>query len=152
FCLSEPELVEIDCPGNGDDRQDFRHYLLDGAHNPAGVKSLIEYLQSRDDFNNLVMVWASMADKDYSSSLAAVAPLCRRLIFTRPEEERSAHPDVLAKALSPEYREKALSIDGVAEALAKAREITADNDLICVAGSLYLIGSARTILLGEIVR
>ncbi len=152
FCLSEPELIEIDCPGNADDRQNFRHYLLDGAHNPAGVESLIEYLQSRDDFNNLVMVWASMADKDYASSLAAVAPLCRRLIFTRPEEERSAHPDVLVKALPPEYRAKALSVDGVAEALARARALAAGNDLICVAGSLYLIGAARTILLGEIVR
>jgi dihydrofolate synthase/folylpolyglutamate synthase len=152
FCLSEPELTEMDCPGNGDDKQDFRRYLLDGAHNPAGVESLIKYLQSRDDFNNLVVVWASMADKDYSSSLAALAPLCSRLIFTRPEEERSAHPDVLVDSLPPAYRQKALSVDGVAKALVKARQITDKNDLICVAGSLYLIGSARTILLGEIVR
>jgi dihydrofolate synthase/folylpolyglutamate synthase len=152
FCLSEPGLTEMDCPGNDATQNDFRRYLLDGAHNPAGVGSLIEYLQSRDDFNNLVMVWASMADKDYSFSLAAMAPLCSRLIFTRPEEERSAHPDVLIDALPAEYREKAVCIDGVDNALAKAREISASNDLICVAGSLYLIGSARTILLGEIVR
>ena len=98
------------------------------------------------------MVWASMGDKDYSPSLAAVAPLCSRLIFTRPEEERSAHPDILIEALPPEYRQKALSIDGVAGALAMARQIAESNDLICVAGSLYLIGAARTILLGEIVR
>ncbi|MEN8135745.1 MAG: folylpolyglutamate synthase/dihydrofolate synthase family protein [Thermodesulfobacteriota bacterium] len=152
FCLSEPELIEMDCPGDGVTQSDFRRYLLDGAHNPAGVEALIEYLRSRDDFNNLLMVWASMGDKDYSPSLAAVAPLCSRLIFTRPEEERSAHPDVLVEALPAEFRERAHSIEGVAEALAKARQIAASNDLICVAGSLYLIGFARTILLGEIVR
>lgn len=152
FCLSEPGLTEMDCPGNGDGQEDFRRYLLDGAHNPAGVDSLIEYLRAKDDFNNLVMVWGSMGDKDYSSSLARIAPLCSRMIFTRPEEERSAHPDVLVSALPAEYQENAVSIDGVKNALDMSRKITDNNDLICVAGSLYLIGAARTILLGELVK
>ena len=152
FCLSEPELIEIDCPENDSLERDYRRYLLDGAHNPAGVESLLEYLASLDGINNLVMVWASMGDKDYATSLATVAPLCNKMIFTRPEEERSAHPDLLLAVLPPEYRERGVSIDGVENALALARQTTSSNDLICVAGSLYLIGAARTILLGEIIK
>ena len=60
--------------------------------------------------------------------------------------------DILVNAMPAEYRKKALSIDGVENALVKARQIAGGNDLICVAGSLYLIGAARSILLGEIVR
>lgn len=152
FCLSEPDLTEIPCPANGDAQDDFRRYLLDGAHNPAGVKSLLDYLQARNDFKNLIIVWASMADKDYAPSLAALAPLCSQLIFTRPEEERSAHPDTLADTLPAAYRHKIHSVDGVAKALAKARQIASRHDLICVAGSLYLIGAARSLLLGDIIR
>jgi dihydrofolate synthase/folylpolyglutamate synthase len=152
FCLAEPDLTEIDCPGNGVSHQDFRRYLLDGAHNPAGVESLTEHLRSLTGFNKLVMVWASMSDKDYSSSLAAIAPLCCNLIFTRPEEERSALPDDLITVLPAAYRPRAVGVAGVENALTRARQITDCNDLICVAGSLYLIGAARTILLGEILK
>ena len=151
FCLTEPDLREIDCLKALGGRKDYRHYLLDGAHNPAGVESLIDYLRSRDDFNKLVMVWASMADKDYKHSLAAVAPLCEFMIFTRPEEERSALPEMLAEALPGEYREKTFCAGGVGNALAKARQMTDADDLICVAGSLYLIGAVRNILRGELV-
>jgi len=35
--------------------------------------------------------------------------------------------------------------------LARAVELAGDKDLICIAGSLYLIGEARKLLLGEIV-
>ncbi len=151
FCLSEPDLEKIDCPRENPGGSGYRRYLLDGAHNPAGVESLAGYLRGRDDFDKLVMVWATMADKDYCSSLATVASLCDILIFTRPEEERSAPPEVLAAALPAEYRGKAVCVDGVGNALAKARQITGGDDLICVAGSLYLVGAARQILLGELI-
>lgn len=151
FCLSEPELTKILCPANTGGRNDFRRYLLDGAHNPAGVDCLAAYLRSRNDFNNLVMVWASMGDKDYTSALALIAPLCSSMIFTRPEAERSAHPDLLMTAMPSGYQGKTFGVAGVAGALAKARQIADGDDLICVAGSLYLIGAARRILLGAIV-
>jgi dihydrofolate synthase/folylpolyglutamate synthase len=151
FRLSEPGLPAMADSGVPGGARDFRRYLLDGAHNPAGVASLASYLRLQNDFNNLVMVWASMADKDYASSLAAVAPLCRRLIFTRPEAERSAHPEVLAAVLPAAEREKAVCVADVGAALAEARRITDADDLICVAGSLYLIGAVRRLLLGDLV-
>lgn len=152
FCLAEPELTEVDCGAAPGSHGDFRRYLLDGAHNPAGVSCLVNYLRSLDDYDHLVVVWASMGDKDYHPALAMISPLCSRLILTRPEAERSAHPDLLLAAISAEYRDRALIVDGVGQALAQAREITTAGDLICVAGSLYLVGAARNILLGGIVK
>jgi len=152
ICLTEPGLVKVDCAKLDDhDFDGYRQYLLDGAHNPAGVKSLVEYFHSRDDFRDLVMIWASMADKDYAPALAMIAPLCRLMIFVRPEEDRSATPEILIEALSPEYRERAVGAKSVKKALDTARQMTDSNDLICVAGSLYLIGAVRGMLLGGIV-
>jgi len=98
-----------------------------------------------------VMIWASMSDKDFSTSLIRVTPLCRRIIFTRPEAERSATPDRLLECLPPAYRDTALAAADVAEALDWARGLTDGRDLIVVAGSLYLVGAARRQLLGELV-
>jgi dihydrofolate synthase/folylpolyglutamate synthase len=46
-----------------------------------------------------------------------------------------------------EYHEKIISLAEVSQALKKAEELSAKEDLICVAGSLYLIGAVREILL-----
>ncbi len=120
-------------------------YLLDGAHNPAGVEALIEALEEFSG-RRLIMIWASMADKDYSLCLRRITPFCQSLIFTRPEENRSATPAQLRKALSPDSP-PCYSSDSVDEALKTAQSFTQDGDLIVVAGSLYLVGKAREILL-----
>jgi dihydrofolate synthase/folylpolyglutamate synthase len=89
-----------------------------------------------------------MSDKDYVASLARIVPLCRWIIFTRPEAERSATPEQLIACLPPQMREKARAAENIGSALALARSLTDGRDLLCVAGSLYLIGAARQLLLG----
>ncbi len=149
FCLAEGRQVE--CPADGASGQaSLRRYLLDGAHNPAGVESLAEALRGEFRYNRLILVWACMADKDMAGTLHVVAPLADTIIFTRPESERSATPEQLAALLLPPDRAKAQGAATVAEALRLAAELASPVDLICVAGSLYLVGAARKILLGEV--
>ncbi len=149
FCLSGGQRVE--CPARGGADPSLRRYLLDGAHNPAGVESLKAALQDDFAYDRLILVWACMADKDVARTLRAVSPLADHIVFTRPESERSATPEALAALLPEGERGKAASAMTVAGALALAGTLAAENDLICVAGSLYLVGAARRILLGELV-
>ncbi len=128
-----------------------RRFLLDGAHNPAGVRALTDALQEEFSFNRLILVWAAMTDKDIHSTLAAVAPLAHRIIFTRPESERSARPEALCNLLPAEQQKSAHCTDSVAQALELAMDTASEQDLICVAGSLYLVGRARQLLLGSLV-
>ena len=156
FCLDAETGAEIACPppaaGGGGAACNLRRYLLDGAHNPAGVEALRKALADAFPHDRVIMVWASMADKDIAPMLAAVAPLCARIIFTRPECERSAQAAHLTELLPDSFKERAAGADTVAEALALAAGEAGSADLIVVAGSLYLIGAARKILLGEVVR
>ena len=128
------------------------HYLLDGAHNPAGMASLVAALQQDFGYDRLICVWAAMADKDISTTLAHISPLCDMLILTRPESERSADFNQLRQALGSDFHGELLTAAQVDDALRLARgAATANNDLVLVAGSLYLVGAARKILLGDIV-
>ncbi len=127
-----------------------RDVLLDGAHNPAGVESLLAALRADFADRRLILVWASMADKDFASCLAAMAGQGQRIILTRPESLRSAPPEQLRLALPESLRERAVVAPGVEEALALAYGLAGEGELICVAGSLYLVGKARALLAGEL--
>ena len=126
-------------------------YLLDGAHNPAGLASLVHALQHEYDYKRLVCVWAAMADKDLSTGLALMAPLCDELIVTRPESERSASAEQLQHALPTTFAGQLSSTPDVAGALELARQKVGPDDLVLVAGSLYLVGAARQLLAGDLV-
>jgi len=154
FCLHRTSRELAPCPAEseamGEGDAELRRYLLDGAHNPAGVAALREALADAFPHDRLTLVWASMADKEVAPMLAAMAPLAHRIIFTRPESERSATPEALLALLDEEGRQRAGCAATVAEALALAEAAATPADLIVVAGSLYLIGAARKLLRGEV--
>ncbi len=127
------------------------HFLLDGAHNPAGVAALEESLANDFNFQRLILIWGAMADKDLKSTLWTIAPLADTIIFTRPEAERSATAEQLQEVLPAALRDKALLTGSVEEAIDRAKELATEQDLICIGGSLYLIGAARELLVGGMV-
>ncbi len=127
------------------------HYLLDGAHNPAGVEALKKCLQADFSYENLHLIWAAMADKDLAGTLSLIAPLAATVILTRPESLRSATPGELQDVLPPIAGQRVLKRPAVEEAVSLAATFAGRNDLVCVAGSLYLVGRVRQILCGDMV-
>ena len=126
-------------------------YLLDGAHNPAGVESLVLTLHHEYEYNRLIVVWGAMLDKDLGNTLPLIAELAAVLLLTRPEGERAATPEQLLENLDAGPRKRCECLARVDQALVRAEALTEPGDLIVVAGSLYLIGAVRKSLLGELV-
>ncbi len=126
-------------------------YLLDGAHNPAGVESLVLTLRQEYEYKRLIVVWGAMLDKDLGNTLPLIAELAAILLLTRPEGERAATPEQLLENLDAETRKRCECIAQVDQALARAEALAEVGDLIVVAGSLYLVGAVREILVGELV-
>jgi dihydrofolate synthase/folylpolyglutamate synthase len=91
-----------------------------------------------------------MSDKDFQCALPQLGRLAGTIIFTRLEYERSAMPEQLLAALPADLQNRAVCENLLDAALAKAADIAGPSDLICIAGSLYLVGEARKKLLGEI--
>ena len=126
-------------------------YLLDGAHNPAGVKNLAMTLSEEYAYRKLIMVWGAMIDKDITAGLNSMLPLVNTFILTRPEGERSAEPEQLLACLPASARHRGVLVRDVAEALREAEKRAGREDMIVVAGSLYLVGAVRKLLVGEVV-
>jgi dihydrofolate synthase/folylpolyglutamate synthase len=119
--------------------------LLDGAHNPDGAAALAAALAALHPGRAVELVFGVLADKDHVGMLRALAPAARRLHLVAPATPRGrAAAEVRAGAL-------ALGADadlhaGLEDALACARRAASDGALVCVAGSLYLVGEARALL------
>lgn len=136
---------------NGERPENIVRYLLDGAHNPAGVKNLTMTLAGEYQYKKLYVVWGAMIDKDIRGGFSSILPLADTLILTRPDGERSAEPEQLAACLPDEARDKTVLARDVADALKEAEQLASAEDLILVAGSLYLVGAVRKELVGELV-
>jgi dihydrofolate synthase / folylpolyglutamate synthase len=127
------------------------HYLLDGAHNPAGVDSLVLTLKEEYRYRRLIVVWGAMVDKDLASTIPAIGAMADRIIFTRPWGERAAAPAQLQACLPAPLQAKAELVADVTQALLTAEKAAGPGDIVVVAGSLYLIGAVRTFRVGELV-
>lgn len=137
------ELIEVASRG-----QKLR-VLLDGAHNEAGVLALCQALEQGFPRRRLVLVWANMADKHLGQAFLHLATLADTVFFTRANLDRSANPANLLRALPPELQAKARCVEHPIPALTEALEGATPDDLICVAGSLYLVGLLRSHLVSS---
>ncbi|MFN2353932.1 MAG: folylpolyglutamate synthase/dihydrofolate synthase family protein [Desulfopila sp.] len=130
---------------------DVLRYIIDGAHNPAGVASLVSTLEREYSYDRLIVVWGAMEDKDLRLTVPPVAELASLMIITKPQGERAAAPEMLKEILPQHHRQQCHIIADVHRALDFAEQQAGCDDLIVIAGSLYLIGEIRFLLVGELV-
>ncbi|HEX7217037.1 MAG TPA: folylpolyglutamate synthase/dihydrofolate synthase family protein [Methylomirabilota bacterium] len=114
--------------------------ILDGAHNPASARALAASLRAYFPGRPVTFVIGILADKDAGGILAALRPLASRIVLTASTNPRAAAPTAL-RALLPGARVE--TAGSPKEALARARPDAPDG-LVCVAGSLSLIGDVLT--------
>jgi dihydrofolate synthase/folylpolyglutamate synthase len=88
-----------------------------------------------------------MRDKDHAGFLARIVPLADELVLTQARLARAATVEELAAAL-PAQTTPVHCRPEVADALALARRLAQKDDLICVTGSLILVGEIKTLLQG----
>ncbi|MGE3467492.1 MAG: folylpolyglutamate synthase/dihydrofolate synthase family protein [Pyrinomonadaceae bacterium] len=121
-------------------------YLFDGAHNLGGAKVLAAYL-SEFEKRPITLVFGAMEGKDVSGMAALLFPLAEKVVLTAPKNSRAMSAEkILASISTVREGETIIVTSAVAEALAKANEITEDDSLILVTGSLYLVGEAKRII------
>jgi dihydrofolate synthase / folylpolyglutamate synthase len=132
-------LAEVRHPGRYEVVDDV---ILDGAHNPHGAGVLVDTLRERDV--RPVLVIAIAADKDVRAMAAVLAPAVRAVVATRFQQDRALPPEQLA-AVFAEAGAKTEHAPDLAAAMAAARLF---GGPILVAGSLFLVGEARVMLLG----
>jgi dihydrofolate synthase/folylpolyglutamate synthase len=122
--------------------------LLDGAHNPDGAAALAAALRALHPGRPVEVVFGVLSDKDHEGMLRALAGAVRRLHVVAPATPR-ARPAAEVVAAASALGVEAHAHASTADAIACARRAAADGALVCVAGSLYLVGEARSPMAGD---
>lgn len=120
--------------------------VLDVAHNPDGLSALVGSLSEAFAFENVVFVVGILQDKDHSGMVAELTRIPGKIVFTKPRFARAASTELL-EAAARELGCPASSVEDVLSALDAAFAQAGENDLICVTGSHYVVGEARSHLL-----
>ena len=114
--------------------------LVDGAHNPDGVKALKAYVETY--FDKPTAIIGMMKDKDIDSVLSQIASLFSRIYTVTVNNPRSITAQKLAQK-AKKYCDDVTAYDSVESAVKDAKSSGKD---FCVCGSLYLSGEALKIL------
>ncbi len=125
--------------------------LCDGAHNPAAAECLKIYVQRRmSEYGKrrLILVVGMMQDKNHAVFLRTLVPLADAVILTQVDSPRSAAVSVLKQAL-PAMHVPLYERDSPQMAMGLAMDLGGENDLVCLTGSLLLVGCVKSFLAGK---
>lgn len=123
--------------------------LLDGAHNLQAIRRLRKELETNLQYCRLFLVIGIMQDKAIQPMLRQLVGLGHRAIFTRPQLDRAAPPELLLSYVS-DHKAKIEVVEDVKEAVRKAMTWARSDDLVCVAGSLFAAGEARELFFHQV--
>ncbi len=125
-----------------------RAILLDGAHNPAGISSLAENLQLLYSDRELILFLSILDDKEQLTMLQEILPLASAVVLTCPAYNNRAQN---WKQLQ-EYVQKLVPhcpcriYEDYREGLEKEIAALSSGQMLCITGSLYLLGDCRKYL------
>lgn len=118
--------------------------ILDGAHNQEGIKALVSALVDLlPSKSKIAFIIGLSVDKNIGL-IDPLIPLAKRMIFTESQNSR------LGVTPAVKLRDYALSLGVQAESMistAAALKAVAGEDIICICGSLYLIGDIKSLML-----
>ena len=117
-------------------------FIVDGGHNPHGIKATAESLQRLFPGKKFTFVTGVMADKDVESILGLIVPLAEQFFTVRPNNPRAMKAEELAERISA-LGVKATPCASVAEGVAKAVAAEGPEGVACALGSLYMSGEVR---------
>ncbi len=134
-------LAQVSWPGRLQILSRYPLVVVDGAHNPDGAKKLKQSLEQYFDFDRAILIIGASADKDIAGIISELVSLFDKIIVTR-----SIHPRAMATApIVAEFSRhgvKTQETDDISTALPLALTMVGKKDLICVAGSLFVVAGA----------
>ncbi len=113
--------------------------LVDGAHNPDSAQKLSEALRANYQYKNLWLIMGAPKDKDIEGMLHHLLPMATGIITTTAQNPRSASPELISE-ICAKLGKEAITTPDMASALTLAWETAVTGDLICVTGSLIVVG------------
>jgi dihydrofolate synthase / folylpolyglutamate synthase len=120
--------------------------LLDCAHNPDGAVGLSHALDPSvlgeiESRREIALVFGALKTKNWRAMLRRLEHVAGHRVFVAPAVARAADPHEMAAFLAGEVA------PSVGEALERARALVGPRGVVVVAGSIFVVGAARGLLL-----
>lgn len=121
--------------------------VIDGAHNVDGIKNLTESIDMYFNYSKIILILGILADKQVEDMIKTIVPKASRVITVTPHSDRAELSEEL-KVQVDKYTTNCEAIEDYEEAYKKALSYCSEEDLLLVAGSLYMAGDMRKIIRG----
>jgi dihydrofolate synthase/folylpolyglutamate synthase len=132
--------IEVRVPGRLQEVASSPLTLLDGAHNPDGMRALAESLPELvAGHDRVVAALSILDDKDAAGMLAALLPACDAIVFTTSQNPRALPPPTLQSLATQVGSPPSEIVPEPTRALARARELAGPEGVVIATGSIYLI-------------
>ncbi|MGX4601366.1 bifunctional folylpolyglutamate synthase/dihydrofolate synthase [Faecalimicrobium sp. JNUCC 81] len=138
-------LINTKWPGRIEKIKEMPIFIIDGAHNEDGAKSLAKAIDKNFKGKNLTMLIGMLEDKDIDGVLEILMPRFDKAIVTTPDNPRAISSELLKEKIS-KYVANVVEKKEIEDAVNYALENSNEDDVIISAGSLYMIGAVRTIV------
>jgi dihydrofolate synthase/folylpolyglutamate synthase len=117
--------------------------LVDAAHNADSIRALMRAIGQNIPYDSMVVIFGCSADKDIDGMLSELRFGADKVIFTSTGTPRSTDPTELLTL----FQEKSPKMAQVAPSLPEAYRIACKSvsrdDLVCITGSVHLVGLAK---------
>jgi len=119
------------------------HTVVDAAHNAASVAALMRAIGQNITYDSMVVIFGCSMDKDIDGMLQQLQLGADKVIFTNNGSPRSADPRELHLRFVEKSTKMAMVAPTLDDAFRTAMHCVTREDLICITGSVYLVGLAK---------
>lgn len=138
-------LAKVRIEGRLELIRDMPRTVVDAAHNGASITALMRAIGQNVSYDSMVVIFGCSADKDVDGMLNQLQLGADKVIFTSTGTPRSVDPHELHARFSERSSKMAQVGDTLQEAYQIARNCVSREDLVCITGSIHLVGLAKRI-------
>ncbi len=134
-------LAQVKWPGRFQILRQHPTVLVDGAHNVASMKRLVNNVREYFPRKRIFLVFGTSCDKDIPGIINELLSLSPQVIVTQASHSRAAPLPTLAA----EFARRGFKPETggtVPEAISRAISLADKTDVICVSGSLFVVAEA----------
>lgn len=136
-------LREVNLPGRMEMVSSDPRILVDAAHNAASIRALMQAIGQHVPYDSMIIIFGCNSDKDVRGMLTELQYGADKVIFTRSNSPKAVFPSDLAEMYTELCGKMCQTALSLKEAIRMAGSAVSREDLICVAGSFYLVGQTK---------
>ena len=113
--------------------------IIDGAHNPEGIESLVKTVESHYKDKNVIVLFTALGDKQLHNMVGQLESIADEIIL----QHSPLIVLFLLTNLHRMQRKSQNSFENWKEAIDTNVEMLGENDVFIITGSLYFISEVR---------